>query len=514
MPERALLSPAARPPASVGAVRPSNRMGPAAWWLPMAGISRRELLGASLAAGLAAAGCSATGSGPAPSVEASGTASPATPGVRFPTGFAWGVATSAFQIEGSLDADGRTPSIWDTFSEQKGHIADGSTAAVACDHYRRWESDLDLMKQLGIGSYRFSVAWPRVVPRKTGGVNAAGLDFYDRLVDGLVARGITPVATLFHWDLPQYLQDAGGWEKRDSAGRFADYAEAVFARLGDRVGSWVTINETKIVVQLGYQQGTMAPGKHDQRASGRAMHHLNLAHGRAVEAFRASGATGQIGPCFTLVPCYPADDSVAAEAVDRIDLQENRLYLDPLLKGGYPEGLDPLGTEFVAGLDSAVRPEDGSVIAAKVDFLGVNYYSPAVIGSSGPAQPYPVASNGWQQLFPQGLRDLLVRLHRDYGGPAMAVLENGVPDAIGEDPIDDAQRIEFLRGHLAAAQQAISDGVRLTGYHAWSLLDNFEWAQGYTQRYGLVHVDFGTQQRTPKASARWYSRVIEANVVV
>lgn len=479
-------------------------------------ISRRLLLASCVAAtGATATGCSlppaASATGPA-SADASGsTAAPANG--SFPKGFAWGVATSAFQIEGSAEADGRTPSIWDEYTATKGRIADASTAAVACDHYRRWESDLDLMKQLGISSYRFSIAWPRVMPRRSGRVNAAGLAFYDRLVDGLAARDITPVATLFHWDLPSYLQDAGGWENRDSAGWFADYADAVIARLGDRVGSWVTINETKIIVQLGYQQGTMAPGKRDQRASGRVMHHLNLAHGRAVEAFRASGATGTIGPCFAMAPCYPADESVDAEVVDRIDLQENRLYLDPILRGSYPEGLEGLDAEFVRGLESAVRSGDAAAIAARTDFVGLTYYSPAIIGSSGPVPRYPVASNGWQQIYPQGLHDLLIRLHSDYQGPTIVVLENGVPDATGEDAIKDSQRIEFLKGHLVAARQAIGDGARLSGFHVWSLLDNFEWAQGYTQRYGLVRVDFDTQERVPKASAQWYSKVIAENAV-
>lgn len=473
------------------------------------GISRRLLLGSSAAAAAgSAAGCSlfraasATGSA---GVDMSGPSATTTTGGSFPPGFAWGVATSAFQIEGAVAADGRTPSIWDAYTAIGGRIADGSTAAVACDHYRRWETDLDLMKQLGIGSYRFSIAWPRVMPTASGKVNGAGLGFYDRLVDGLVARGITPVATLFHWDLPTYLQDAGGWENRDSAGWFVDYAQSVFARLGDRVGSWATINETKIITQLGYQQGAMAPGKRDTLASGRVMHHLNLAHGRAVQAFRASGAHGQIGPCFALAPCYAADENVAPETVARIDLQENRLYLDPLLRGSYPDGLESLGSDFVHGVDSAVRSDDAAVIGATVDFVGFTYYTPAIIGSSGPVQRYPVAANGWQQIYPQGLHDLLTRIHRDYQGPNIVVLENGVPDALGEDPIDDHHRIDFLRGHLSAAHQAITEGVRLTGYHVWSLLDNFEWAQGYTQTFGLVSIEPATLRRIPKASYRWYA---------
>ncbi len=477
-------------------------------------ISRRRLVQGWLAVAAAgAAGCTVGApdpSSPTGSAAATPSGRPAGP---FPPGFAWGVATSAFQIEGSLDADGRTPSVWDTYSNEPGRIADGSTAGIACDHYRRWAGDLDLMRELGVTSYRFSIAWPRVLPNRGGRVNSRGLDFYERLVDGLLDRGIAPVATLFHWDLPQYLQDAGGWAVRDSAGWFTDYAEAVFGRLGDRVPSWVTINEPKIVVQLGYQRGLMAPGERDDRAAGRAMHHLNLAHGRAVEAFRAAGAPGRIGPCPTLMPCYPLDETVDAALVDRVDLAENRLYLDPLLRGGYPDELESLGAEFTDGLDSAVRSPDARVVAAPVDFIGVNYYSPSVIGPRGPAQPHPVSANGWQQVFPQGLHDLLVRLRDDYDDPELVVLENGVPDAVGEDPIEDTQRIAFHTGHLLAAREAISAGVRLTGYHAWSLLDNFEWAQGYTHRYGLVHVDFDTQQRTPKASARWYARTIAANAV-
>ncbi|HET7725004.1 MAG TPA: GH1 family beta-glucosidase [Propionibacteriaceae bacterium] len=474
-------------------------------------IARRTLLGSCIAAASAsAAGCSPTPAASRPSADATTSGSTAAPRV-FPSGFGWGVATSAFQIEGSPAADGRTPSIWDAFTAVQGRIADGSNASVACDHYRRWEADLDLMKKLGIRSYRFSISWPRVLPSRSAGVNPAGLGFYDRLVDGLVARGITPVATLFHWDLPVYLQQEGGWENRDSAGWFVDYAQKVFAKLGDRVGSWATINETKIIAQMGYQQGTMAPGLRDQTASGKVVHHLNLAHGRAVQAFRASGARGRIGPCFALSPCYPADPSVPPATVDHIDLQENRLYLDPILRGSYPDQLDTLDSQFVQGLFGAVRSEDAAVIGEKVDFAGFTYYSPAVIGSGGPVQRYPVASSGWQQIYPQGLKDLLVRLHRDYKAPEIVVLENGLPDARGGDPLTDSQRVDFLRGHLTAAHDAISEGVRLTGFHVWSLLDNFEWAQGYSQRFGLVRVDFDSQQRVPKASAAWYAGVIAAN---
>lgn len=468
-------------------------------------LGRRQLIMAGLV-GVAAAGCTPAPVGPATTPSMDGR-------LAFPEGFAWGVATSAYQIEGSVAAGGRTPSIWDTFASS-GRIQDGSSGAVACDHYRRWESDLDLMAELGIRSYRFSIAWPRIQPKRGGRPNAEGVGFYDRLVDGLVSRGITPVATLYHWDLPQYLEDSGGWESRDSAGWFADYATVVFDALGDRVGSWVTINEAKIIVTGGYQAGFMAPGKRDLRASGRVLHHLNLAHGRAVEAFRASKATGTIGPCLQLAPCYPADDSDAARTATTLaDLRENRLYLDPILTGAYPNDLETLEPDLVTALKSAIHPADAATIAAKVDFVGVNYYSPVVMGPNGPTQPHPLAANGWQQIYPQGLADTLTRVHKDYGQPVQVVLENGVPDAPGEDPLHDSQRIDFLTQHLHAAARAITAGARLTGFHAWSLLDNFEWFAGYTQRYGLIRVDFDSQERQPKDSAHWYSDVINANSI-
>ena len=370
------------------------------------------------------------------------------------------------------------------------------------------------MAELGVKSYRFSIGWPRIQPKRGGRPNAEGLGFYDRLVDGLLSRDITPVATLYHWDLPQYLEDGGGWESRASAGWFADYATVVFDALGDRVGSWVTINEAKIIVTGGYQEGFMAPGKRDLPASGRVLHHLNLAHGRAVEAFRASKAKGSIGPCLQLAPCYPSDDSGAAKTATTLaDLRENRLYLDPLLSGAYPEDLKNLDAEFVAGIESAVHPGDALTIAAKVDFVGINYYSPVVMGPTGPTQPYPLAANGWQQIYPQGLADVLGRVHRDYRQPIQVVLENGVPDFSGEDPLHDSQRIDFLQQHLNAAAQAIDAGARLTGFHTWSLMDNFEWYAGYTQRYGLVRVDFDSQQRIKKDSARWFADVIRTNRV-
>lgn len=479
------------------------------------GLSRRGFSASMLAAaaGIAVAACSGR-VGPNPSPPTS--QAPAKPPLKFPNGFSWGVATSAYQIEGAVAADGRGRSIWDTFCERPGKIADGSSGAVACDHYHRWESDLDLMRSLGISSYRFSVAWPRVLPQGRGRVNRRGLDFYDRLVDGLLDRGISPLTTLYHWDLPQALQDRGGWENRDSVHWFSDYAAVLFAALGDRVPRWLTINEAKIIAQQGYQYGRMAPGESNVLASGRVIHHLNLAHGVAVAAFRASPAIGQIGPCLQLAPCYPADGSpAAAAAASAADTLENSLYLEPVLRSHYPS-MSNADRRFVRGLDTAIMDGDLAVIATPVDFLGVNYYSPMVVDSQGQSlQAHRVSSASWQQIYPQGLYDVLTRLHRDYGSPEILITENGVPDDVtdGGNPMADQARVEFLHQHLQALHQAIGEGSRVKGYYAWSLMDNFEWTTGYSQRWGLVRVDFDTLARSPKTSASWYSAVAASNSI-
>ena len=478
-------------------------------------LSRRRFCATMVAAaaGIAVSACSG-GVGRTPLPSTSGAA--VNPPLQFPDGFKWGVATSAYQIEGAVTADGRGRSIWDAFCARPGTIADGSSGAVACDHYHRWESDLDLMHSLGIGSYRFSIAWPRVFPDGRGSVNRRGLDFYDRLVDGLLARGISPVATLYHWDLPQALQDRGGWENRDSAEWFADYATVTFAALGDRVDRWLTINETKVIAEQAYQYGRMAPGRSDLRASGMVIHHLNLAHGRAVAAFRGIKGIGLIGPCLQLAPCYPADGSPEAEAAaTAADTRENTLYLDPLLKGRYPD-LSHINRRVADGIEAVTQDGDLAAIAAPVDFLGVNYYTPVVMGGQGqPVQPHPISAAGWQQIYPQGLYDVLVRLRRDYASPEVLITENGVPDDVSDSsqPTADRVRVDFLRQHLQAVHQAIGEGSRVTGYHAWSLLDNFEWAAGYSQRWGLVQVDFNTLARSPKTSASWYSDVAHSNSV-
>lgn len=474
--------------------------------------ARRDVLrGATLGAAAAALAACTPAGGDRDRRTSRSARSPQT--AAFPAGFAWGLATSAYQVEGATTADGRGHSIWDTFTARPGTIADASTADRACDHYHRLDGDLDLMKSLGITSYRFSVAWPRVMPQGRGAVNAAGLGFYDRLLDGLASRGIQGVATLYHWDLPQALQDHGGWENRDSADWFADYATVVARSLGDRVARWLTINEAKVIAQQGYQTGRFAPGGTDRVTSGRVIHHLGMAHGRAVQALRAHGVEGSVGPCLQLSPCSPADDSVGArQAADRADVTENTLYLDPLVRGSYPVSLSEADPDVARGIQSEVRNGDLEVISAPVDFLGVNYYSPQVLGPTGPVLRYPSSSAQWQQIHPRGLTDVLLRLHREYGAPEVVITENGVPDAHGED-VHDPSRIAFLRDHILAVHEAISHGARVRGFHAWSLMDNFEWSSGYTQRWGLVHVDFDTLRRTPKDSAGWYRKVATTNEI-
>ena len=438
-------------------------------------------------------------------------------GLRFPDGFAWGAATSAYQIEGAAKDDGRGESVWDTFSHTPGRTHGGDTGDIAADHYNRYASDLDLMKELGLRTYRFSISWPRIQPDGTGNPNQRGLDFYRRLVDGLHERGITPMATLFHWDLPQALQDTGGWESRDVAHRFADYADHVFRALGTDVPTWLTINEPKTVVQNGYIGGHHAPGKQDPAAAYLVAHHLQLAHGLAVRALRDTGSDSRIGPALNLHPCYPTDSSDAARDASRLfDGYENRLYLDPIFRGSYPQDvLDDLGPE--SRMVRGIRDGDLEIISAPIDLLAVQYYTPIyVTGTGGTTMKWPTSEAFWQQIFPDGMYDILTRVTRDYGKVPLTVTENGLPtpDALGHDgTVDDGGRIAFLRDHFAAAHRAIAEGVPLESYHVWSLMDNFEWAEGFDQRWGLIYVDYPTQQRIFKRSAHWYRRVIAANCV-
>ncbi|MEV0967725.1 GH1 family beta-glucosidase [Microtetraspora glauca] len=430
----------------------------------------------------------------------------------FPEGFLWGAATASYQIEGAVHEDGRGASIWDTFSHTPGEVRDGHTGDVACDHYHRYREDVEIMADLGLGAYRFSVAWPRVQPLGSGEINAAGLDFYDRLVDALAEKGVTPVATLYHWDLPQVLQDVGGWTSRDTAYRFAEYAAAVYERLGDRVASWTTLNEPWVSAFVGHGSGRHAPGVCDPGAAFTAAHHLMLAHGLAVETLRTAGA-GSISLTLNLSPVLGE-----AEPARLIDGLANRLFLDPVLRGEYPaDVLDHLRRYTDVDLG------DLKTIAQPIDVLGVNYYTvnrvaadpgstghPEYPGSQGirwTAPEGPTTEMGWE-IIPSGLEALLVRLSRDYPGVPLMVTENGAAFA---DDLADTDRIAFLDGHFRAAHAAIGKGVDLRGYFVWSLMDNFEWAHGYHKRFGLVRVDYDTLERTPRDSARWYREVIARN---
>lgn len=446
--------------------------------------------------------------------------------LSFPTGFVWGAATASFQIEGSTTADGRTDSIWDEFCRRPGAVVNGDTGDPAADHYRRYGEDVDLMSSLGIGAYRFSVAWPRVRP-DGGAVNTAGLDFYDRLVDRLLAAGITPWATLYHWDLPQALEETGGWTSRDTAYRFAEYAGTVAERLADRVAGWMTLNEPWCSAFLGYGSGRHAPGVTSPTATVAAVHHLLLGHGLALERIRAV-SPAPAGITLNLFPVRAATSSAAdEEAARRVDGLQNRVFLDPVLRGAYPA--DVLADLTPYGLPELIHDGDAEIIGAPVDLLGVNYYR-ALLVESGPAGPEPTewigaggvrfltsgrprTDMGWE-VQPEGLEELLLALHRDHPDLPLYVTENGAayPDVMTPaGAVVDVDRIEFLDGHLRAAHRAIAQGVDLRGYFYWSLLDNLEWAEGYAKRFGLVHVDFETQRRTPKESARWYADVIANN---
>jgi beta-glucosidase len=433
--------------------------------------------------------------------------------------FVWGAATSSYQIEGAVAEDGRGPSIWDTFCRVPGAIDNGDTGDVACDHYHLWRQDVALLRELNIEAYRFSIAWPRVLPEGTRRVNKAGLDFYDRLVDGLLEAGIRPYTTLYHWDLPQAMQDRGGWVSRDTAFAFAEFASIVAARLGDRVADWFTVNEPLCSAWIGHLEGTMAPGVRDITQAVPAAHHLLLGHGLAASALRnfASGPV-RVGPVLNLSPCEPASqDELDVAAAYRADGHTNRWWLDPLHGRGYPADMIE-----VYGVEPPVRPGDLETIAQPMDHFGLNYYFRQVV-TDDPEGPPPRArmisvpdwtltAMGWE-VYADGLEQLLGRVHQEYGVPRIYVTENGSawPDEVEPDgQVQDKERIEYLEQHLDASVRAARAGAPLAGYFAWSLLDNFEWAYGYAKRFGLVHVDYPTQRRTIKASGYRYSDIIRA----
>ena len=440
--------------------------------------------------------------------------------IQFPKDFLWGSATSAYQIEGSPLADGAGPSVWHRFSHTPGRVQDGDNADITCDHYRRWEGDVDLMQSLGMNSYRFSIAWGRVLPDGTGRVNEAGLDFYERLVDRLLSRGIQPMVTLFHWDLPAALDDRGGWLNRDIAQWFAAYADIVFRRLDDRVQYWTTLNEPWVVADGGYMYGVLAPGHRNVFEAPRASHHLMMAHGAAVQAYRATGKN-KIGLVVNIEPKYPASQSEAdLAATRRAEAYMNRQYLGPAILGAYPPEL----TEVFGEAWPEFSADDLKLIKQPIDYIGLNYYTRSVVKAdpnSWPLRATPIKQKqqthmetGWE-VFPQGLTDTLLWIKNRYGNPPLYVTENGAafydPPHVEGITLEDPLRVDYLRKHVKAVYEAMVQGADVRGYFAWSLLDNFEWALGYAKRFGLIHVNYETMKRTFKASARLYSEIIASN---
>lgn len=444
--------------------------------------------------------------------------------ITFPDGFHWGTATASYQIEGGWREDDKGESIWDRFTHTPGRIENGDTGDVACDSYHRFRDDVALLAEMNLTSYRFSIAWPRIQPDGRGPANAKGVDYYRRLVEALLEAGIRPFPTLYHWDLPQALEDRGGWPERDTAGRFADYADVTLRALGDLVSDWMIFNEPKVFTVFGYLAGIHAPGRNSLPDFLRATHTVNLAQGEALRAMRAARADARIGTAFNLSPCEPVSDREAdAEATERWHRFVNEWFLSPALRGRYPEA-------FVNGVPEAemgVREGDAERMRAPLDFVGVNLYTrtfvrddPADQNGLGAQQAAPetddvgpVTDFGWE-VWPAALRDMVLRVTRDYDRPVIEITENGcsygdAPDANGV--IQDDRRIEFFRGFLSALHEAIEQGADVRGYHAWSLLDNFEWAEGYRQRFGLAWTDFETGNRSLKRSGRWFARVASEN---
>jgi beta-glucosidase len=447
---------------------------------------------------------------------------------RFPASFVWGAATASYQIEGAWNEDGKGLSIWDVFSKTPGKVFNGDTGDVADDHYHRWQDDVALMMSLGLKAYRFSISWPRVLPEGAGKVNEPGLDFYDRLVDGLLAASIQPYVTLYHWDLPQALQVKGGWGNRSIVEQFASYTEVVAQRLGDRVKQWITLNEPHVFAYAGYYHGRHAPGLHSLPIANQAAHNALVAHGRAISVLRALWPDAQAGITLNLSLAYPASGMPADQQAARVsDGQLNRWFLDPLFGRGYPDDM----LTFYGDAVPVIEPGDTEMIAAPLDFLGINYYSNRFVravstetnpfGFSGLSPEelieasYEVTEMGWP-VMPDGLRELLVGLHRQYHPRAIYITENGAAfaDQVQEGAVHDERRVEYLKEHFAAARRAISEGVPLRGYFVWSLMDNFEWAQGYSKRFGIIHVDYENQKRLLKDSAAYLKHVIQENAVV
>jgi beta-glucosidase len=428
--------------------------------------------------------------------------------------FTWGVATSSYQIEGAATAGGRGPSIWDTFSRVPGAVINGDSGDVACDHYHRYNEDLDLIKWLGVNAYRFSIAWPRIFPQGAGSPNQAGIDFYDRLIDGALERGITPWPTLYHWDLPQALEDKGGWNSRATSERFAEYAHLMAEKFGDRVKNWTTLNEPFCSAWLGYLYGVMAPGIKDLQTAINASHHLLLGHGLATQAIRSVASDLRVGIVLNLTPAIPLNDNdeLAAKYADGFD---NRWYADPVFKGSYPQ-------DIVEGFGKEVPIHAGDMqsISAPLDFLGINFYTRQTVTLDESAKPLPYrpvmvdgverTAMGWE-VHPESLTNIIMRVHRDYAPKEIYITENGSAwdDSVINDKVDDSRRVSYLERHLDAMLAAKAQGAPVNGYFAWSLMDNFEWAFGYSKRFGIVYVDYETQKRIPKSSAYYYRERIK-----
>jgi len=431
----------------------------------------------------------------------------------FPRDFAWGVATAAYQIEGAWNKDGKGESIWDRFTHTPGKIIDGTTGDIACDYYHRYPEDIRMMRDLGIKHYRWSMAWSRVLPEGRGKVNTMGLDYYDRLVDELCAANIESFVTLYHWDLPQALQEIGGWENQDVGKYFADYSAMMVKRLGDRVKFWTTFNEPWVISNLGFRTGEMAPGFRDEKLCLQVIHNLLLAHGRSVQAIRAADSSAKTGIVLLLFPTHPASNAQADRDAAEFSWQkENSWFLDPLFKGHYPEQV----WDKYAQLVPSVAAGDMSLICQNLDFLGVNFYFRSVMSADGKIEKIPGADYtdmGWEIHAP-ALRQLLVRISKDYRLPPIYITENGAafPDRLESDgTVHDQKRWGYVRDHLLEAFSAIQEGVDLRGYFLWSLMDNFEWAFGESKRFGIVYTDYETLKRYPKDSAAWYARVIRRN---
>ncbi|HLZ58176.1 MAG TPA: GH1 family beta-glucosidase [Ktedonosporobacter sp.] len=440
----------------------------------------------------------------------------------FPRGFLWGAATASYQIEGAAYEDGRGLSIWDEFAATPGKVHQGENGEIASDHYHLMPADVELMEHLGLGGYRFSIAWPRILPQGRGTVNVKGLDFYDRLVDTLLLKGIQPFVTLYHWDLPLALEKEGGWVNRGTAHAFAEYAEIVARRLGDRVRAWITLNEPWCSAYLGYGVGTHAPGMQNRQVAVQVGHHLLLAHGLALPRIRANiTPTALVGTTLNFTPVYPADERVeTARDLECADKFMNRWFLDPLIRGSYPDGL----FDAMSVIPPSTQEGDFSIIAAPIDFLGVNNYERRVVlGAPIPpladeyesVSPIPGSTYtemGWE-VYPQAMTDLLLRLHREYGIASLFVTENGSAfhdSWDGNGHVRDPQRVAYLREHVQAIASALQQGVPLRGYFTWSLMDNFEWAEGYSKRFGIVYIDYPTQRRIIKDSGRWYEAFLAA----